>query len=349
MERVASQIDAYAPIAEDVLGLKVFEKAKGYLINWITLGGVTALIASLALFGAGWKYAVDVIDGKMKSIASTEISSIVQKEAERQVGSYFKDHSEEYNQRVEQLTVEIVRQTSATFVTQLGYKLAPGAPPAEPNIVATSLVVDYSPQMQPVRSLGQEGSVVGFAIAAALEYQIFKTTGQKVRISPRGIYNLAKIEGTVDAGATISEGLRVVQTKGAVLEEVWPYKSGEYAAPPPPGFATAQRFKIKTAQKLKGTDQVKAVLQVGGPVIAGITVYPSFESQQVTKTGIVPMPKAKETVLGGMAICIVGYDDTKKVFKFLNFWGDAWGDKGYGYLPYDYLTDNAGEIWAITV
>jgi len=49
------------------------------------------------------------------------------------------------------------------------------------------------------------------------------------------------------------------------------------------------------------------------------------------------MPKQKEMVVGGHAVCIVGYDDRKKLLKFINSWGEDWGAQGYGYLPYDYV------------
>jgi C1A family cysteine protease len=48
----------------------------------------------------------------------------------------------------------------------------------------------------------------------------------------------------------------------------------------------------------------------------------------------------KEQLLGGHAILLIGYDDKTKVFKFQNSWGVGWGDKGYGYIPYDYVLDN---------
>jgi len=33
----------------------------------------------------------------------------------------------------------------------------------------------------------------------------------------------------------------------------------------------------------------------------------------------------------------VGYDNTRKVFIIRNSWGQEWGDKGYGYLSYDFF------------
>lgn len=38
------------------------------------------------------------------------------------------------------------------------------------------------------------------------------------------------------------------------------------------------------------------------------------------------------------SVLLIGYDDVKKVFIFVNSWGANWGDGGFGYLPYDYIT-----------
>jgi C1A family cysteine protease len=94
---------------------------------------------------------------------------------------------------------------------------------------------------------------------------------------------------------------------------------------------------------------MKACLASGYPFIFGFTVYDSFESDAVAKTGIVPMPSKTELVLGGHAVMAVGYDDSKKWFIVRNSWGEDWGDKGYFYIPYDYLTNKnlASDFWTI--
>ncbi len=153
-------------------------------------------------------------------------AAIVRKEAEQQVAIYFKEHNAEYILHVEELTEEWVRRTNATVQSKLGYGLSEATARGEvPEAVVSASLVDYTPQMGAVRDQGNEGSVVGFAIAYAVEYQIFKTTRQRVRLSPREIYNLARtLEGTAttDAGAQIRDGVKVVETEGAILDEIWP-------------------------------------------------------------------------------------------------------------------------------
>ena len=94
---------------------------------------------------------------------------------------------------------------------------------------------------------------------------------------------------------------------------------------------------------------MKGCVAEGYPFVFGITVYQSMMSDQVAKTGIMPIPTTQEKVLGGHAILGVGFDDMTQRFKFRNSWGPTWGDGGYGYIPYAYLTDQnlATDFWTI--
>lgn len=96
---------------------------------------------------------------------------------------------------------------------------------------------------------------------------------------------------------------------------------------------------------------MKNCLNQGFSFVIGFLVYPSFESPMVAKTGMVPLPKPNEVSLGGHAITIVGYDDSKNSFYARNSWGLNWGLKGYFYIPYSYLSNPnlASDAWTIMV
>ncbi|CAE7671289.1 unnamed protein product [Symbiodinium necroappetens] len=61
------------------------------------------------------------------------------------------------------------------------------------------------------------------------------------------------------------------------------------------------------------------------------------------------MPQANDQQLGGHAVCAVGYDDFQQCFIVRNSWGEEWGDKGYFYMPYEYMCNPAlaSDFWAI--
>jgi C1A family cysteine protease len=107
-------------------------------------------------------------------------------------------------------------------------------------------------------------------------------------------------------------------------------------------FKDAPVGKAMTYQRVVQTlDQMRACL--------GISVYESFESLPVAKSGIVPMPTSSEKLLGGHAILAVGYHDTEQRFIMRNSWGTSWGKHGYFTIPYAYLTDPSlcDDLWTI--
>jgi C1A family cysteine protease len=94
---------------------------------------------------------------------------------------------------------------------------------------------------------------------------------------------------------------------------------------------------------------MRGCLASGYPFVFGFTVYESFESQDVAKTGVVPMPSPNEQTVGGHAVLAVGYDDSQQRFIVRNSWGPDWGMKGYFTIPYAYLTQSnlSDDFWTI--
>ena len=59
------------------------------------------------------------------------------------------------------------------------------------------------------------------------------------------------------------------------------------------------------------------------------------------------MPTKNEKVLGGHAVMLCGYDDKTEMFIVRNSWGSEWGDKGYFYMPYDFIKQYASDFWVL--
>jgi C1A family cysteine protease len=95
---------------------------------------------------------------------------------------------------------------------------------------------------------------------------------------------------------------------------------------------------------------MKNVLAGNLPFVIGFTVYASFESSSVAATGIVPMPRPREQILGGHAVLVCGYEDSKQLFIVRNSWGTRWGVNGYFYIPYAYFTNPSlvSDLWTIS-
>jgi C1A family cysteine protease len=216
--------------------------------------------------------------------------------------------------------------------------------------------VDLRPQCPSVYDQGQLGSCTANAIAGALEFDEIKEKKPNPWVPSRLFiyYNERLIEGTVssDSGAQLRDGVKAVANQGACPETDWPYVITKFKSKPPAkAFSDASQDKARQYLRIpQASSQMKSCLADGFPFVFGFTVYESFESQQVASTGNVPMPNTStEKVLGGHAVCAVGYDDSKQVFIVRNSWGPGWGLKGYCMMPYAYLLDAqlASDFWTI--
>ena len=168
-------------------------------------------------------------------------------------------------------------------------------------------------------------------------------------------YNERVMEGTVDSDsapdtATASRASRL----GAPPNHSGPTDITKFRDKPPASdYSTASKYTIVLYQRLVQTvNQMKGCLASGFPFVLGFARVREFQKEDtVAKTGIVPMPTAKESVIGGHAVLAVGYDDTKKTsVPGANSWGPDWGmTKGYFTMPYAYLSDSnlADDFWTI--
>jgi C1A family cysteine protease len=234
------------------------------------------------------------------------------------------------------------------------------APPAV--LAALPPKVDLTAQCPPVYDQGQLGSCTGNAIAAALQFDSKKQGRPDATLVPSRLfiyYNERVMEGTVntDAGAQIRDGIKSVAQQGACYEGTksgqWPYDIASFTKKPPAACfkAALSDRALSYTRLMRDLNQMKGCLASGFPFVFGFTVYQSFESQAVAKTGEMPMPLPGEDILGGHAVLAVGYDDAQQRFIVRNSWGTGWGRNGYFTMPYAYpVTANlADDFWTIRI
>jgi len=206
----------------------------------------------------------------------------------------------------------------------------------------------------PIYDQGQLGSCTANAICSAYQYELVKQHAAALNFSRLFLYfNERQIEGTTkwDAGAYIRDGFKALNALGVCLEQDWPYLISKFSAKPPTkAYKSAQAHQALQYLRVAQTvDQMRQCLAAGYPFVFGFSVYESFESLEVERTGVVSMPGQSEEQVGGHAVLAVGYDHAARRFLVQNSWGKFWGQDGFFTIPYDYLADNdlADDFWTL--
>ena len=221
--------------------------------------------------------------------------------------------------------------------------------------VALPKNVDLSPGCGPILDQGQLGSCTANSSTSAMEF-LEKKAGKDIKIYSRlFLYYTERVKlentpATSDSGAQIRDTLKALGYFGTCYETTWPYDTSRFSVDPSgPAWVEASKHRITGYWSLPALHDIKYVMAtLGLPVIGGFSVPANMESAECAQTGVVKYPAPDEDIVGGHAILFVGYDDDKQLIKFQNSWSDQWGDKGFGYLPYQFFTDGlADDFWVI--
>jgi C1A family cysteine protease len=202
---------------------------------------------------------------------------------------------------------------------------------------------------EPVFDQGQEGSCVFNAAAGAIEHLI--PTFIASRSFTYYEYRSSIHDLKDDNGADPRAALEVIRKLGAPAEKDWAYDGQDPSVSKT--FRKRPTATIKAeAKKLVGLEY-QALGQTAGilndicdciahtklPVMIGIAVYSSFESDEVARTGKIPVPGVNEQLLGYHEILAESYDDDAKVLEIRNSWNTDWARGGYALMPYAYASN----------
>ena len=224
--------------------------------------------------------------------------------------------------------------------------------------------------LKPIYNQLALGSCTGNAISKAIRFDMLRQADPDAVVPSRLFiyYNERVLEDTVpqDCGAQIRDGIKSISNFGVCDESMWPYDIDKFAVRPPDEcYSSALDHQALAYHRLSHSIlEMKDCLSNGLPFIFGFSVFESFESQLVSDTGVLPYPALSEYALGGHAVLAVGYIDgpvtkmingnqvvLRNVVIAQNSWDEDWGDGGYFYIPYSYISnpDLADDRWVLTL
>ena len=227
--------------------------------------------------------------------------------------------------------------------------------------------VDLRKWCSPIEDQGQIGSCTANAAAGLIEYFEKKAFGSYINCSRLFLYkatrNLLQKKG--DYGAYIRTTMMAMVLFGIPPEKYWEYDIEKFDEEPgafcysyAQNYQTAQYFRLDPdgIKKEDLLEQIKINIAAMVPSMFGFTVYSSIAYADEDE-GKIPFPSETDKVEGGHAVAAVGYDDeiiikninggfeTKGALLIKNSWGPDWGDKGYGWLPYEYILRGLAVDW----
>lgn len=206
--------------------------------------------------------------------------------------------------------------------------------------------------VSPILDQGNCGSCVAFAAVGVLETQ-YKIASllptMNIKLSPQHLFACGG--GGCDSGWYPSSAANFIQKKGVPDEACSPYISGatgqDVACQASCANAPQRSLKISSfTTPTRGSKNIQAVKQAlqTGPVVTTLDVYADF----MAYAGGVYQHTTGEA-LGGHAISIVGYDDSKQAFIIRNSWGQTWGENGFGYVSYSDYSGVGDETWLYNI
>lgn len=236
---------------------------------------------------------------------------------------------------------------------------------SSPLSSASSVIIPDS-DFSPIENQESIGSCTANAGIGLVEYYQNKTKGKYIDMSRLFLYKTTRnlLNWTGDTGAYLRTTMQAMVLFGSPPEHYWPYDISNYDAEPPAfAYSFAKEFQTIRYVRVdpsgissdKLLERIKSFINRKMPMMFGFSVYNSIS--QANSSGEIPYPCSTDRRTGGHAVVVTGYDDNKEIknsncgsttkgaIRIRNSWGTGWGDNGYGWLPYKYITAGLAVDW----
>ena len=209
--------------------------------------------------------------------------------------------------------------------------------------------VDHRAEMPAIFDQGQVGTCV--ACASAYYDKTFQEQRENRwgmgddahRFSPMFVYS-QRLDRATDSGMTIRQAMKIINQEGVCSLEVMPYREEAIDTRPTAAQRKAARpYRSRSFARLESLGEAELYLR-DNCFVAGLMVHQSFMD---APGGQIPMPTEGDPFVGGHALCFVGFEARKQRLIFVNSWGPAWGDDGFGYITYDVFAALLMDAWGM--
>ena len=238
-----------------------------------------------------------------------------------------------------------LHQTGLVFSDSLYKKIETISPAlrfSDAEVIRYSLK-QYCPEAGNQGSIGSCTSWASGYAAYTISEAIQQKNTDKVAITKAAksalfIYNQIKISDC-NNGAYIESALQLLKNKGDC--SFFEFNPNDCRVLPDGQLnMKAQENKIKEYNSLfplfcssqnKITATINSLLS-NKPVVIGLNIQMSFENN-IRNGKYTPTDNAK--IIGGHALCVIGFDNETKEFEILNSWGKSWGNNGFFKMSYE--------------
>ena len=206
--------------------------------------------------------------------------------------------------------------------------------------------VDLRGQFTAIKNQGQQGSCTAHAMTAIYEYILKSNKARHADLSEAFLYYNARQRAGAqdeDRGCSYEAALESLVEQGVCEEQFMPYSPEVYTQiPNAEAYSNALTHRVRKAVNVRrNMDDLRSALEDGYPVAISAALYESFGNGAL---GVISLPAEDERQRaehGFHSMVICGYSDENRLFVVRNSWGEGFGDGGYCYMPYSYITDES--------
>jgi C1A family cysteine protease len=220
--------------------------------------------------------------------------------------------------------------------------------------------VDWREFCGPIEDEQGLGTSAAHACVALIQHLERRSSGQLLQLSRLFLhYTARRMHGNMSCSdLPLRTVFKAAVRCGIPPEKYWPYDASYFECEPD-GFAYTFQQDFRSLRYVRLDDRrstgsevlprLQSFLTAGFPVAFGFPVLNSVRDDPD-----ISYPKGTDTILGRHAVTAVGYDSQRRIgsdkgaLLIRNSWGSDWGNRGYGWLPYSYVTGRlAVDFWTL--